>query len=133
MSNASIGEVDQERSMAQLLASAEREMSAFVIAVNQLFDAEQGLKAANNWIEELERSDWPSEASVIDWRKVTIAAAARLARGANLNSTKVRGEPHSPISDSRRLSGKQKPTTRRYDFGRKHQGRNSDVKPLHRS
>ena len=65
--------------MAQLLASAEKELSAFVTAVNQLFDAEQGLKAGNNWIEELERTDWPSGASVIDWRKLTIAAAAKLA------------------------------------------------------
>ena len=80
MSNESISEIDQEGSMAQLLASAERELSAFVTAVNQLVDAEQGRKAAKNWIEELERTDWPSGASVIDWRKVTIAAAARLVR-----------------------------------------------------
>ena len=66
--------------MAQLLASAEREVSAFVTAVNQLLGAKQGRKAANNWIEELERMDWPSGASVTDWRKVTIAAAARLVR-----------------------------------------------------
>ena len=72
--------IDQEGSMAQLLASAEREWSAFVTAVNQLFDAEQGRKATKTWIEELERTDWPSGASAIDWRKVTIAAAARLVR-----------------------------------------------------
>ena len=68
--------------MAQLLASAERELSAFVTAVNQLFDAEQGRKATKIWIEELERTDWPSGASAIDWREVTIAAAARLVRRA---------------------------------------------------
>jgi len=67
--------------MAQILASAERELSAFVTAVNQLFDAEQGRKAAKNWIEELERTDWPSGALVIDWRKVTIAAASLVRRG----------------------------------------------------
>jgi len=80
MGNESINVTDQEGSMAQILASAERELSAFVTAVNQLFDAEQGRKAANNWIEELERTDWPSGASVIDWRKVTIAPAGRLVR-----------------------------------------------------
>jgi hypothetical protein len=80
MSNESIGVIDQDGSMSQLLASAERELSAFVTAVNQLFDAEQGRKAAKNWIEELVRTDWPSGASVFDWRKVTIAAAARLVR-----------------------------------------------------
>jgi hypothetical protein len=76
MSNESIGVADQKReSMAQHLALAERELSAFVTAVHQLFGAEQ----ADSWIEELERTDWPSEAPVIDWRKVTIAAAGRLA------------------------------------------------------
>ena len=80
MSNESRNVANPERSMAQLLDSAERELSAFVTAVNQLFGAEQGRTAANNWIEELERTDWPSGASVIDWRKVTIAAAARLVR-----------------------------------------------------
>jgi len=66
--------------MTQVLASAERELSAYVAAVNQLFDAEQGRKAAKDWIEELQRTDWPSGVSVIDWRKVTILAAARLVR-----------------------------------------------------
>ena len=69
---------DRGGSIAQLVASAERELCAFVTAVNQLFNAEQGRKAAENWIEELERTDWPSGASVIDWRKVTIAAAVTL-------------------------------------------------------
>jgi hypothetical protein len=80
MSNESISAIDQEGSMAQVLASAERELSAFVGAVNRLFDAEEGRKAAKSWIVELERTDWLSGPSVIDWRKVTIAAAARLVR-----------------------------------------------------
>ena len=82
MNNEMIGATDQEggwaRSMAQLLASAERELSAFVIAVDELFGAEQARQAAENWIEELGRTDWPSEVPVIGWRRVTIAAAARL-------------------------------------------------------
>ena len=79
MSNESIGVADQEgESMAQHLALAERELSAFVTAVHQLFGAEQARQAADNWMEELERTDWPSEAPIIDWRKVTIAAAGRL-------------------------------------------------------
>lgn len=80
MSSESISIIDQEVSMAQLLASAERELSAFVTAVNQSFGAEQGRKAAKNWIEELGRTDWPNGASVIDWRKVTIAATTKLVR-----------------------------------------------------
>ena len=64
--------------MARLLASAERELSAFLAAVNELFDAELARQAADNWMEELERTDCPSDSPVIDWRRVTIAAAARL-------------------------------------------------------
>jgi len=78
MSNGSIGVADQEGdSKALQLAWAERELSAFVTAVQQLFGAEQSWQAGNIWIEELERMDWPSEAPVIDWRKVSISAAGR--------------------------------------------------------
>jgi hypothetical protein len=79
MSKENIGVADQEgKSMAQHLASAERELSAFVTAVHQLFGPEQARYAADNWMEELEQTDWISEAQAIDWRAVTIAAAARL-------------------------------------------------------
>ena len=79
MSNGRIGVADQEgESKARQLALAERELSAFVTAVQELFGAEQSWQAGNIWIEELERMDWPSEAPVTDWRKVTIAAARRL-------------------------------------------------------
>jgi hypothetical protein len=70
--------MDQEGSMAQLVASAERELSAFLSAVDQVFDAGEGRRAAKNWLKELELMNWPGRASAIDWRKVTIAAAARL-------------------------------------------------------
>jgi hypothetical protein len=80
VSNGSIGVADQKgESKAQQLALAERELSAFVTAVHQLFGAEQAWRAADGWIEELERADRPNEAPAIDWRKVTIAAAGRLA------------------------------------------------------
>jgi hypothetical protein len=92
MSTESIGVLDQEESMAVLFVTAEREFSAFVIAVNQLFDGDQGLKAANNWIEELERTDWLSEASAVDLRKVTIAAAAKFVWSATPNSAKVKSK-----------------------------------------
>ena len=56
MSNESIGVADQKtESMAQHLALAERELSAFITAVHQLFGAEQSWRAADSWIEELER------------------------------------------------------------------------------
>jgi hypothetical protein len=78
MNNQSIGVNDKEEwSIAPPLFSAEKELSAFFAAVHQLFGAEQAQRATENWIEELEELDWSSEASVIDWRRVTIAAAAR--------------------------------------------------------
>lgn len=92
MNTESIGVLGLENSMAELFAAAERELSAFVIAVNLLFEGEPGLKAANNWIDELERTDWPTEAPAIDWRKVTIAAAASVANGMTLDSVTVTGE-----------------------------------------
>ena len=77
-----ISAADQDRgrtqSMARLLASAERELSSFVAAVNELFDAELARQAVDNWMEELEQTDWPSDAPAIDWRRVTIGASARL-------------------------------------------------------
>jgi hypothetical protein len=65
--------------IAWILATAEKEWSAFVAAVYQLFDAEQARQAAESWLEELEWMDWPGEDTVTHWRRVTIAAATRLA------------------------------------------------------
>jgi hypothetical protein len=119
MSNESISVIDQEGSMAELLASAEKELSAFVTAVNQLFDAEQGRKAANNWIEELVRTDWLSGAPVIDWRKVTIAAAARLVRRGKgqvsrtataLRARSKQGALHGSIASPREKRLRSKPS-----------------------
>ncbi len=59
MSKETITVIDQEGSMVQLLASAERELSAFVTAFNELSGAEQAREAAKDWIEGLERTDWP--------------------------------------------------------------------------
>jgi hypothetical protein len=69
--------------MAHLLASAQRELSAFITAVNELFGAEQARRAAEDWIEVSAGTDEPIEAPVIYWCRVTIAAAARLAGRAN--------------------------------------------------
>jgi len=61
------------------LVLAEKELSAFVRAVQKLFGAEQARKAALYWIEELELMDWPSGESIPDWRHATVVASARLA------------------------------------------------------
>src|SRR3979411_1524328 len=60
------------------LVLAEKELSAFIRAVQKLFGAEQARQSALDWIEELERMDWPSGDSIPDWRQATEVASARL-------------------------------------------------------
>jgi hypothetical protein len=61
------------------LILAEKELSAFIRAVDKLFGTEQARQSARHWIEELERMDWPSGESIPDWRRATVGASARLA------------------------------------------------------
>ena len=58
---------------------AERELSAFISAVTQLFGPEQARAAAEDWVQESELMDSPPRSTSRDWRSVTIAASARLA------------------------------------------------------
>jgi hypothetical protein len=60
------------------LILAEKELSAFIHAVDKLFGPEQARQSALHWIEELERMDWPYGESIPDWRLATVAASARL-------------------------------------------------------
>src|SRR5580704_8507897 len=60
------------------LILAEKELSAFIRAVDQLLGAEQARQSALDWIEELGRIDWPSGESIPDWRRVTVGAIAQL-------------------------------------------------------
>jgi hypothetical protein len=46
------------------LILAEKELSAFIRAVDKLFGAEQARQSALDWIEELGRMDWPSGESI---------------------------------------------------------------------
>ena len=47
-----------------LLILAERELSAFMSAVDKCFGAEQARQSALDWIEELGGMDWPSGESI---------------------------------------------------------------------
>jgi hypothetical protein len=58
---------------------AEKELPAFISAVDEFFGAEQARQSALDWIEELELMDWPSGGSIPDWRRATLGASARLA------------------------------------------------------
>jgi hypothetical protein len=60
------------------LILAEKELSAFIRAVDKLFGAEQARQSGLDWIEELVLMDWPSGESVPDWRRATLGASARL-------------------------------------------------------
>ena len=68
---------------AGVLPIAEKELAAFARAVTELFGAEQARRAVEDWMEELELSDWPTGSVPPDCRQVTIAAAARLANRVN--------------------------------------------------
>jgi hypothetical protein len=61
-----------------VLILAEKELSAFIRAVDKLFGAEQARQSALDWIEELGCMDWPSGESIPDWRRATVGASARL-------------------------------------------------------
>jgi hypothetical protein len=71
-----------------LVVLAEKELSAFISAVDKLFGAKQARQSALDWIEELELMDWPSGESIPDWRRATLGASARL--GTLMSSS---GEP----------------------------------------
>jgi hypothetical protein len=58
---------------------AERELSAFIRAVTELFGPEEAKLSAEDWLGEAELMDGPPHSTSQKWRAVTIAAAAMLA------------------------------------------------------
>lgn len=74
---------------------AERELGAFIGAVTELFGPEQARLSAENWLDELALMDTPPEWTSRDWRRVTVAAAARLANRPSVSADHrtTRGEP----------------------------------------
>jgi hypothetical protein len=58
---------------------AERELSAFIRAVTQLFGPEEAKLSAEDWLNESESVDRSPVSTGRDWRSVTVAASARLA------------------------------------------------------
>ena len=57
---------------------AKRELSAFILAVTELFGPEQARLSTEDWLDESELMDSPPRATSRDWRAVTVAASARL-------------------------------------------------------
>ena len=68
---------------ADLMAVAVRELGAFIRAVTELFGPEQARLAAEDWVDELELIDALPGPTRRDWRSVTVAASAQLARRLN--------------------------------------------------
>ena len=68
-----------DSSCADQIHLAERELSAFVRAVTQLYGSEEAKLAAEDWLDESELMDSPPLSTDRNWRAVTIAASARLA------------------------------------------------------
>jgi hypothetical protein len=58
---------------------AQRELSAFIRAVMELFGPEQATLSTEDWLDESELMDGSPLATSRDWRAVTVAASARLA------------------------------------------------------
>jgi hypothetical protein len=68
-----------------LMAMAERELSAFFTAITQLFGPEQAELSAEDWMQELiEIDDLP--ASTREWRLITAKASTRLASRVSASS-----------------------------------------------
>ena len=75
-----------------LMAMANRELSAFFTAVTELFGPEQAEQSAEDWLQALMAShDLPT--STRQWRTLTVTAAARLASRVNASKTKGHREP----------------------------------------
>jgi hypothetical protein len=61
--------------IADLLSTAEKELSAFYTAVRRRYGSKEARRAAYDWIEEMETMDWSLEGAVPNWRHVSIVAA----------------------------------------------------------
>ena len=74
-------------SRAKLIASAERELSAFLSAVAGSFDPEEATLAAKDWLQQLEGMKTLSD-SPRQLRLLSISAAAKLAKRVNSEGCK---------------------------------------------
>ena len=63
---------------------AEREFSAFIAAVAELFGADQARMSVEDWLDESESMGVSPRCTHRDWRAITIAATARLANRLNV-------------------------------------------------
>ena len=76
---------------AEQILMAEDELSAFFTAVKQSFGEDQARLSAEDWLDESRRIDHPKRTTGREWRAVTIAASARMAK-------RLAASSHSPRS-----------------------------------
>jgi hypothetical protein len=86
---------------------AERELSAFIAAVAELFGADQARISVKDWLDESELMDVSPRSTRRDCRAITIAASVRLANRLNVAlhrqsslGTSTTGTEVSPIPSS---------------------------------
>ena len=86
---------------------AERELSAFIAAVAELFGADQARMSVEDWLDESELMDVSPRSTRRDWQAITIAASVRLANRLNVElhrqrslGTSTTGTQVSPIPSS---------------------------------
>ena len=63
---------------------AKRELLAFIVAVTELFGADQARMSVEDWLDESELMDLSPRSTNRDWRAITIAASVRLANRLNV-------------------------------------------------
>lgn len=65
---------------------AERELSAFISAVTQMFGPEQARVSTEDWLEESELMDGPPRSTNRNWRSVTIAGFGSIGKSSRCRS-----------------------------------------------
>jgi hypothetical protein len=78
---------------------AERELASFISGVTELFGPEQARVSAQDWLDEAELMDAPPRSTARDWRAVTIAASARLAR--RIDAVRYRQKSPSKLTNTK--------------------------------
>ena len=76
------------------MSIADRELAAFMSAVTELYGLEQGRISAEDWLDELESIDRMPESTTREWRFITIAASARLAKAGRTGSCGAKSSAH---------------------------------------
>ena len=74
---------------------AERELSAFIAAVTELYGPDAAGLSAKDWVDESDLMDSPPWSEIRNWRAVTVAASARLAGRVDLGDVLRRVVPRS--------------------------------------